>query len=144
MRTRKKEFKIVIVEDDLYYNKALTRYVSTICNPKIYPDLKFNIESYFTAHDCLENLEPDVDLMLLDFYLINDEEYDIIYGDEVVEVVKDYCPNCKIIMVSEQGSTHLTAEMLKNGIYDYIDKNTNSKNRIGSIIQKLVKDEMAA
>ncbi|CAG5076394.1 response regulator [Parvicella tangerina] len=142
MRT-KKDFKIVIVEDDLYYNKALTKYVGTICNPKVYPGINFDIQSYFTAHDCIENLEPDVDLMLLDFYLINDEEYDIIYGDEVVEVVNKYCPNCKIIMVSEQGSTHLTAQMLRNGIYDYIDKNTNSKNRIGSVIQKLVKDAAA-
>lgn len=139
----KKLFKIVIVEDDLYYNKALTKYVSTICNPHVYPDIEFEIKSYFNAHDCIEELEPDVDLMLLDFYLINDDEYDVIYGDEVIEVVKDYCPNCKIIMVSEQGSTHLTAQMLKNGIYDYIDKNTNSKNRIGAVIQKLLSAEAA-
>lgn len=142
MRTRK-EFKIVIVEDDLYYNKALTKYVSTICNEQVYPGIKFEIESFYTAEDFIEALDPNIDLLLLDYYLINEDEFDEVNGDEVVDIVKEYCPDCKIIMVSGQESTHLTAQMLKRGIYDYIDKNTNSKNRIGSVIQKLVK-ELAA
>jgi response regulator of citrate/malate metabolism len=137
----KKDLKIVIVEDDLYYNKALTKYVETICDEHIYPNFHFIIKSYFTAHDFIEEMEDDTDIIILDYLLINDDDDEIINGDEVINVALKYCPDCKIIMVSGESSPHTTAEMLKKGVYEFIDKNVNSRNRIGSVLQSLLKHE---
>lgn len=140
MKTRKR-LKIVIVEDNLYYNKALTKYLNTLCNTSVYPQFEFEIKSYLNAHDCIENLEDDTDIMVLDYYLINEDEPDILTGADIIKVVNKHCTNCKIIMVSSQQSSHRTSELMRQGIYEYIDKTVNSKNRLGSIVQHLINTE---
>lgn len=137
----KKNIKVVIVEDDLYYNKALTKYVETICDEKAYPHFNFTVKSHLTAHECIEELENDTSIMILDYLLINEDDDEVINGDEVLETVLKFCPDCKIIMVSGQIDAHNTAEMLKKGVYEFIDKNVNSKNRIGSVLQTILKNE---
>lgn len=138
-----KEIKIVIVEDDSYYNKALTRYVSSICNEEDYPDVKFNIQSYFSAYNLIEDLEYEagIDLMLLDYYLLKEGDFDNINGDYVIGVVKNYFPECKIVMVSDQENEELAKEMLEKGVFEYIDKNTSSKDKIESVIKSLIVGE---
>ena len=133
-----KTIKIAIVEDDVYYNKTLNRYVQNICNSQVYPDHHFEIKSFFTAHDCIEELEDDLDIMILDYFLFNETEEDVLTGSDVLEVVKTHCPNCKVIVASAQQSTHITNMLVEKGIFEYIDKNINSQNRIGAILQKAI------
>ncbi len=133
--------KIVIVEDDLYYNKALAKYVHTICNPQVYPNFNFFISAFYSAHDCLENYEDDTDIMILDYFLINKEDPEVITGEDVLVEVKRNCPNCKFIMVSEQHSPLVAHELMKLGLTEYIDKNVSDKNRLGAILQKLIVEE---
>ncbi len=140
MRTKKK-LKIVIVEDNLYYNKALTHYLNTLCNSAVYPEFDFEIKSYLNAHDCIEELEDDTNIMVLDYYLENKEEEDILTGADIVKAAKKHCDNCEIIMMSSQQNAHTTSELMRQGVYDYIDKTVNSKDRLGAVLQKLLTTE---
>jgi response regulator of citrate/malate metabolism len=133
-----KTIKIAIVEDDVYYNKTLTRYVQNICNDQVYRDHVFEIKSFYNAHDCIEELEDDLSIMILDYFLFNEDEDDILTGGDVLEEVKKHCPECKVIVASAQQSAQTTAELLQNGVFEYIDKNVNSKNRIGAILQRAI------
>ncbi len=134
----KKHLKIVIVEDDLYYNKALTKYLNTLFNSSAYPQFDFEIKSYLNAHDCIEELEDDTDIMVLDYHLINKEETDVLTGLDIVKEAKKHCPNCKIVMVSSQQNAYVTSELMKQGVYEYIDKTINTKNRVGSVLQQII------
>lgn len=137
----KKIIKIVIVEDDLYFQKALTKYIHTICNPAAYPHLDFHIKSYSNAHECIEELENDTNIMILDYFLINEEEADVLTGADIVIEANKHCTDCKIIMISAQQNKNVTTQLMQQGIYEYVDKNINSNNRIGAILQKILKDE---
>lgn len=137
---RTKEIKIVLVEDDLYYNKALKKYIETICNESVY-HASFDIKSYTNAHECIEELEDDLDIIILDYYLINLEEDDVLTGGDVVDVVNEHCKDCEIVMISSQKDDEITQDMKSKGISEYIDKNLNSKNRIGSVIQKILREK---
>lgn len=139
----KKSLKIVIVEDDLYYNKALTKYLETICNSSVYPEFDFEIKSYTNAHDCIEELDDDTSIMVLDYYLINKEESDVLTGADIVKEANKHCSNCQIIMISAQESPHNTSELMRLGIYDYVDKNVNSKNRLGAVMQRLINEKFS-
>lgn len=130
--------KIVIVEDDVYQNKALTKYVQTVCNSHVYPSLQFDITSYTNAHDCIEEIDEDVDIMLLDYYLINLEETDILTGGDVVDIVRKFCQDCEIIMISSQDDDAITDDLKAKGITEYVDKNLNSINRIGAVLQDII------
>lgn len=142
MKTKKK-LKVVIVEDDLYYNKALTKYLETICNSSVYPEFDFEIKSYLNAHECIEELDDETNIMVLDYYLINKEESDVLTGADIVKEANKHCDNCKIIMISAQESPHNTSELMRLGIYDYVDKNVNSKNRLGAVMQRLINEEFS-
>ncbi|MEX1192268.1 MAG: response regulator [Brumimicrobium sp.] len=137
----KKVLKVVIVEDDLYYNKALTKYIQTICNTSVYPEFNFEILSYLNAHDCIEELDDETNIMVLDYYLINKDEDDILTGADIVKEANEHCDDCHIIMISAQESPHNTSELLKMGVFDYVDKNVNSKNRLGAVLQRLINDK---
>jgi DNA-binding NtrC family response regulator len=142
MIPRRKEVKIFIVEDDQYYNRLLTKYVETLCNEKVYPQCKFEIRSFHTAHECIEQLESDISIMLLDYFLFNDEEEDILTGEDVLTEVLKYSPNCKVIMVSELKSAQTVIQLMHQGIYEYIDKNVSSKDRVGSVLQKAIVEHL--
>lgn len=142
MIAKKKLIKILIVEDDLYYNRLLTKYVETLCNEKVYPQCKFEIKSFLTAHECIEQLEEDTSIMLLDYFLFNDEEEDILTGEDVLEEMMRLNENCKVIMVSELRSANMVIHLMHQGIYEYIDKNVSSKDRVGSVLQKAINEQI--
>lgn len=133
---KRSNIKIAIVEDDPYYSKVLTKYVRTLCNEQIYSEFHFEIQTYSTAQDCIEQLDDDLNIMILDYYLTNDFEDTILTGDDVLDVVNEFCPECKVIVVTSNQNTTTAINLMKRGIFEYIDKNINSKNRVGSVLQK--------
>ncbi|MEO9534399.1 MAG: response regulator [Crocinitomicaceae bacterium] len=141
---RKKKIKIAIVEDDFFYNRTLSKYINSICNSQVYPDAEFEIKSFTTAHDAIHELEDDLNIMVLDYYLFNPESDEKLNGEDVLDAVNKHCDDCKVIMISAQKDASTAIELLKKGIYEYIDKNINSSNRLGSIIQKAVQQELRA
>ncbi|MFZ5554388.1 MAG: response regulator [Bacteroidota bacterium] len=134
----KKKLKIVIVEDDPYYNKVLSRYVSSVCTTTLINKNEVEIKSYLSAQDCIEQLEDDIDIMILDYFLPDENGEDELNGEDVLQEVKKYCPDCKIIMISAQPDPGIAVELMHKGIYEYVDKNINTGNRVGSIIQKII------
>ncbi|MEX1001573.1 MAG: hypothetical protein WDZ35_05610 [Crocinitomicaceae bacterium] len=139
----KKKIKIVIVEDDKYYNQMLSRYVKNICNNSVQKNFDCEIQSYYNAHECIEELDDDTDFMILDYFLENKEEDDVLSAEDVIKEAKIHCPDCKIIVVSAMRNAHKAAELMKSGIYEYVDKNVNTTNRIGSLLQKALYQEVA-
>ncbi len=134
-----KKIKIVILEDDLYYNKALTKYVHTLCSSAHYVDFSFKIDSFLTAEDCLENLEKDTDILILDYYLA----YDEINGATIVQEVNEYCDKCRIVMVSSLQNANVIHKLRAIGIYEFVDKNINSKDRVGAVLQNILRENFA-
>ena len=136
--THRKNIKIVIVEDDLYYKKALTKYVETICESVLFKEHTFEIDSFLTAHEAIEQLDDLTDIMILDYTLINEKEADILNGENVIDEVEKHCPKCKIIVVSAAQNPEVTARVMRRDIYEYIDKNINSNQRIGAVLQTAI------
>ncbi len=141
---KKKKFKIAIVEDDFFYNRTLSKYIKTICNSRTYPNAEFEIKSFTTAHDAIHELEDDLDIMVLDYYLFDPESDEKLTGEDVLDEVNLHCKDCKVIMISAQKDATTAIQLLKKGIHEYIDKNINSNNRLGSIIQKVVQAQLRA
>lgn len=137
----RKPIKIVLVEDDPYYNKLLTKYVRTVCSSNFYPEFDFEIKTYLSAHDCIEELDNDMNILILDYFLFNSEEDEILNGYDVLNEAKKYCPDCKIILLSALRSKSKILELMEEGLYAYIDKNVNSRDRVGAILQRAMREE---
>lgn len=136
--TMTKTLKVVVVEDNPYFNKMLTKYLENLSKRPDYEELNFNIQSFQSASECINKLDPDTDIVLLDYYL--DGEEDQSNGFQVMRKINETCRHCKVVVLSEQGSLAVVAELFKLGAYDYIEKNNG--NRVWAVVQKIIAEKL--
>ncbi len=122
-----KPFKIFVVEDDEWYNRLLVHNLS------LNPD--YDIESFTTGKDCLENLNKAPDLITLDYRLPD------IKGLEMLKKIKAENEDIQVILISEQSEIEVVVELLKYGAYDYIVKSNDIRERLLNTVQNIRKGE---
>lgn len=127
--------QIAIVEDDVYYNRVLTKYIKTICSRDFFPELSFSITSFENAHDFVERMDDSMDILLLDYYLYNADEFEQINGADVLKIVRKNAPECKVILLTALTDPDTLQELHGHGLLAHVDKNVNSTNRVGAILQ---------
>lgn len=144
MRTREK-IKIGIVEDNKYYNKVLEKTVQNLFDSTLKLDYELELTTWETPHSCIEQLPEDLDILILDHLFENHEKKeDDLNGEDVMLEAERSCPDCKVIMVSRQTSPQLAVDLMKKGIYEYVDKNQSSSNRITQIVQQILNERKRA
>ena len=119
------QFKFFIVDDDVFCANVYEQYLSTLG----YKD----ITSYSNGNDCLKNLNLDPDIIFLDH---NMED---ITGFEVLKKIKRYNPNIYVVMISGQENMETAIDALKYGAFDYVIKDKDVCEKIGQIINKIVR-----
>ncbi len=128
-----KKFKIVVLEDNEFYNRLLTKqlqnYTDIISAQKNY---NFEINSYLHAVDCLTNLKEDTDIAFVDFYLDN------ITGLEVIRKIKEKSPDCKIIIISQVHNVKTSQNTISEGALEYIFKDRNALARSCFILEDII------
>lgn len=116
-------FKIFILEDDVWYGAMLQHYLSL--NPD-YEVRRFeNSATFFGAlHD-----SPQV--VTLDYSLPDCD------GGEALKKIKEINPSTQVIIISGQEDVATAINLLKNGAFDYIVKDDDTKDRLWNTIQHL-------
>jgi len=109
-------FKIFVVEDDDWYNRLLVHNLS------LNPD--YEIISYTTGKDCIDNLNLKPDVITLDYRLPD------MKGLDVLKKIKELSDDIQVILISEQDEIEVVVELLKYGAYDYIVKSRDIRERL--------------
>jgi len=117
---------VFIVEDDPIYMR-LVKYVF-----ELNPD--FNIHVFTTGQECIDNLHLKPSIISLDFSLPD------MKGDQVLEIIKNYNKDIGVIVLSGQQDIEVAVELLRNGAYDYIVKNEETKDRLMHSVRYLTKN----
>jgi two-component system response regulator AtoC len=115
--------KIFIVEDDQAFGEILRYYISS--------DHDFEIEVFETGQALLDNLYKNPDIISLDYSLPD------ISGLKVLRKIKEYDPEIPVIVVSGQEDISTAITLLKEGAYDYIVKDNETKNRLWNALSHL-------
>lgn len=118
---------IFIVEDDPWIKEILASHLS------LNPD--YEILTYESGTDCIENLYRKPDIVILDFSLPD------MQGDKVLKNIKQADPETEVIMISEQEDINKAAEFFKKGAYDFIAKEDNAKDRLWNTINHIRKSK---
>ena len=108
-----KTFKIFIVEDDPWYMDILEYHL--LLNPE------YEVEKYETGKDCLNNLYKRPSAVTLDYSLPD------MKGKEVLKKIVELSPETSVIIISGQEDITTAVELLKEGAYDYIVKDEDTK-----------------
>ena len=116
-------FKVFIVEDDMWYGSMLEHYLSL--NPE------YEVKRFESPVDFFANLHEVPDVVTLDYSLPGSD------GTEVLRKIKEFNPDIRVIIISGQEDVATAINLLKNGAFDYIVKDDDTKDRLWNSILHL-------
>ncbi len=116
MKKKDQPIKIFVVEDDPMYNR-MVKYVM-----ELNPD--HEVYSFKTGKECIDNLYLNPSIISLDYSLPD------MTGEDVLRKIKSYNKDIIIMILSGQQDISTAVKLLKQGAYDYITKDSETKERI--------------
>jgi two-component system, NtrC family, response regulator AtoC len=118
-----REFVVFICEDDEWYANFLSHHISR--NPD------FLVKKFFTAKDLLFSLHEKPDVITLDYSLPDSD------GKDLIKLIKEESPNTEVVMISGQSDISIALNLMKNGVFDYLVKDNDIKDRIWNTLLKI-------
>lgn len=118
--------KIFAVEDDPVYSKFL-KYVLGL-NPD------FEVEFFSNGKDCLAQLHKSPQIITLDYSLPD------LSGEEILKRIKETDSSINVIIISGQENISTAVNLLKQGAYDYITKDEETKDRLLNSLSNAIKN----
>lgn len=119
----KDQFLVFIIEDDLFYSEVL-EYQFTLNQNCV-------VRKFSTGKAALAALDQGPDLITLDYTL---PDYS---GFEVLKKIKQHNQDIPVVIISGQEDIGTAIKLLKDGAYDYIVKNEDTKERIWSVVRNI-------
>lgn len=125
MATKSSVFRIFVVEDDPMYQRMI-RYLM-----ELNPDHEVHVFS--TGQECLERLSLAPDLISLDYSLPD------MTGEAVLRQIKTFDPSIGVLILSGQQDVGTAVQLLKEGAYDYVTKDSETKERLLNALDHIKK-----
>ena len=118
---------IFVVEDDPMYQRMI-KYIMEL-NPE------HEVHVFATGQECIQNLHLKPSLITLDYALPD------MNGEEILKRIKSFNQEISVIMLSSQQDVSTAVKLLKEGVYDYITKDNETKERLINIINNIKKND---
>jgi two-component system, NtrC family, response regulator AtoC len=133
----KQKFLIFVIDDDPFYNQILSNHLLNLRQVPEFEDFDIQVNSYFSAKECLDNIHLKPEVVLLDYFL--DESGHPLKGLYLLNNIKELCERCKVVLMSQQQAMLASVEFLQQGgAYDYIVKDTSSLLKISNLIEDIL------
>jgi two-component system response regulator AtoC len=116
-------FKIFIVEDDPWYSEWLSFHLA------LNPD--YEVAKFASAKDCIKSLHEQPHVITLDYSLPD------MKGEEALKKIRNASPRTEVIIISAQEKISTAINLLKQGAYDYIVKDADTRDRLLNTIQHI-------
>ena len=123
----KRNPKIFIVDDEILLSEMLTDYLKDQYEG-------FQIQSFSTGEACLQSLDEQPDVVVLDYYL-NSKERDAANGIDILKQIKKRKRALPVIMLSSQESYGTAAQTIMYGAVHYVIKGQDAFKEIFELIK---------
>ena len=131
-------FKIVILEDNDFYNKLMSKYIKTyVARCALLKRFTFELTSFTTYSDCARNFQNDVNIILTDYFL--NDGYSAL---SILELVKKRGVDCKVIVLSQIQDITTSICTLLEGAYEFIPKNRSALQKSGIMIEAIINQSL--
>lgn len=114
---------IFIVEDDAFYGEYLKHNLS------LNPD--YEISLFLTGKEFIDHLHQKPNVVTLDYNLPD------LNGAVVLKKIRQISPETQVIIVSGQKDISTALDLIKDGAYDYIVKDQDSRTRLWNAILRI-------
>ncbi len=116
---------IFVVEDDEWFQELL------IHNLELNPD--FEVKAFSTGAEFLAQLHQRPQIVTLDYRLPDMD------GEEILGKIKEFDAEIEVIAISEQSEIGTAVALIRQGAYDYIEKNNDIRDRLLNTINNIRK-----
>ena len=122
--------KLFLVDDDAVFLKLLAI--------EFMEHADFDIETYPTGENCIENMHHNPDIIILDYHLdgINTKAMN---GIDTLDKIKSFNPDIPVIMLSSQDKIEVAVNCMHHRAYDYVVKSETAFMRLQKIITTVFK-----
>lgn len=121
-----KPLRVFVVEDDLWYGELLVHHLS------LNPDNQ--VQRFESAADLMDALNERPDVITLDYTLPD------MRGDVLYKKIRAILPDAMVIMISGQEDITTALNLLREGVYDYLVKNEETKDRLWNAVNNIRKN----
>jgi two-component system, OmpR family, response regulator len=125
MMNRDKNILIFLVDDDALFLKSL--------ETEFFQNTESVIMTFPTGELCIENLNLNPDVIVLDYYL-NSVDINAIDGLDALDRIKEFNQNIPVIMLSSQDKIDVAVNCMKHQAFDYIVKSETAFIRLQKTI----------
>lgn len=101
---------------------------------------EYLIEPFEYGEECIEALERDPDLIILDYYFFK-SGMKVLNGMEVYNKIKEIKPDVPVVMLSGQDRGDVVLEMARMGITDYIIKDNSLISNLEKALEEILGEE---
>ncbi len=139
MKTKNKTIKIVVLDDNSFYNKLLAKQIDEYTErmKSDNKDYNFEIEAYAHADDFLRNLKKDTNIAFVDYFLGQG-----ITGREIIAEIEKRCDNCKIIIVSKSREAQKVVDTVSRGATAFIYKDKYALKRACFFVDHIANNQL--
>ncbi|MEM9987718.1 MAG: DUF1108 family protein, partial [Bacteroidota bacterium] len=116
---------IFVVEDDEWFQELL------IHNLELNPD--FEVKAFSSGAEFLAQLHQRPQIVTLDYRLPDMD------GEEILRKIKEFDTEIEVIAISEQSEIGTAVALIRQGAYDYIEKNNDIRDRLLNTINNIRK-----
>ncbi len=113
-------FKIFIAEDDVWYSEILRYHLEL--NPE------YEVKTFDSGKKLIKALHEKPDVVTLDYSLPDTN------GKKLLSFLKKESPETQVVIISGQDDISTAVQLLKDGAYDYLVKDDDTKDRIWQTI----------
>jgi len=125
----KDKIKLFLVDDDSVFLKLL--------EIEFLEHGDFDIETYATGELCIENLQHNPDVIVLDYYL-DGVDRDAINGIDTLDQIKAFKTELPVIMLSSQDKIDVAINCMHHKAFDYVVKSETAFLRLKKIITTIL------
>lgn len=128
MQTENK-IKMFLVDDDALFLKSL--------EIEFLDNADFDIQTFATGELCINSLDEDPDIIILDFHL-NGIEKNAMNGLETLDKIKFFNSETPVIMLSSQDKIDVAIKCMHHKATDYVVKSETAFFRLKQIISSIL------
>ena len=124
------KIKLFLVDDDAVFLKAL--------EIQFKEHVDFEIETFETGELCIESLDKNPDVIILDFHLDGIVK-NAMDGIQTLDKIKEFNPEIPVIMLSEQDKIEVAVSCMHHKAFDYVVKSETAFVRLQKAITTIFK-----
>jgi CheY-like chemotaxis protein len=119
---------IFVVDDDPFITQLIVKRFNSD---------EYLVEPFEYGEDCLEALDKNPDLIILDYYFFK-SGVTVLNGMEIFDLVREKKPGLPVIMLSGQDRGDIVLELARKGIDDYVIKDNSLINNLEEAISDIL------